>query len=104
MDGLLAALTMFLTIFSGSGAQTTADAPAQEAGAHAQAADACITSTTTVTVPAQRSAVQDLEKCDSIPGKDARNLCYAQASKDSFFCDRICDQNLKNECLQKISA
>jgi hypothetical protein len=96
MDGLLAtALAVFLSIFNGSGA------PA--ADAHAQSADVCVTPSLNATV-AQQYIGREMEKCDSIADKDARNLCYALASKDSFFCDRICDQNLKNNCLTKISS
>ena len=98
MDGLLAtAVAVFLSIFNGSGAPAAADAP------HVQAADVCITPPVNATV-SQQLIGREMEKCDKISDKEARNLCYALASKDSFFCDRICDQKLKSDCLQKISA
>lgn len=95
MKGLLVALTLFMNILSGYGVSHDAT------GGITNLAETNVTSTTTIPLASHKLS-QDLEKCDKIPDMDNRNLCYAETSFDSFFCDRLQEQQLKDECYQKI--
>ncbi|MFH1125851.1 MAG: hypothetical protein V1703_01885 [Candidatus Altiarchaeota archaeon] len=88
MKGLLTVLLLVVNMFNGT-----------------PGVDKATTTTmvTTTTIPeSPHQIVCNLEKCNSVSGQDKKNLCYAQASDDPFFCDRIQEQELKDECYKKI--
>lgn len=88
----MAALTLFMSIFNPGLAvpDGTSDSVQEEF------------STTTTLVSA--TVFKDLEECDLITVVNDRNLCYATATSDSFFCDRIEDTELKNSCYLEITG
>jgi len=96
MEGLLAALALLISVISGS-------PHASDAGSmDLNISEIAINSTPNVSL-APHSVIAKMEKCDKIRDNDERNLCYAKASSDSFFCDRIEDEALSKECKSKIS-
>jgi len=92
MEGLLAAFTLVMSIFNGY-AGVSDDSGALPADFNS----------TVVASPAQQPLAEQLEKCDTVSDSNLRNFCYAEATKDSFFCDRISDEALKKECSRKVS-
>jgi hypothetical protein len=93
MKELLMALSLFMGILNG----------------HTVSIDGSDTATTTTLASAAVSTVPhqielNLCKCDKIPDGNKRNLCYAEASCDPFFCERILEQELKDRCYQQIAA
>lgn len=63
--------------------------------------DVVVNSTTTTTL-IPRSVITELENCDRVPDRDDKNMCYAQAAGDRFFCDRILNAGLRDECLKNL--
>lgn len=70
----------------------------------AGSADSAVNSTTTTTLLISHAVAKELEKCDGLRDRDVKNLCYAKATGDKFFCDRILDDGLREECDQEISG
>ncbi|MDD5111012.1 MAG: hypothetical protein PHG85_00535 [Candidatus Altiarchaeota archaeon] len=94
MNGLLAALTVFIGMLGGNNADDGATSPA-----------AVEINTTTTTMPVSPHVISEkLNTCDKISDTDERNLCYAKATGDRFFCDRIKDSSLKTTCRRIIKT
>jgi len=90
MKELLVALTLFLGMFN--------NIPAENAS----------TTTTTLAsiLPSSESHRIETElcKCDVLKDLDQKNLCYAKASEDVFFCDRVRDDELKKQCYTAVTS
>jgi hypothetical protein len=93
MNELLMALTVVLNMLGG---HVVSDAPASGM------ADVAVNSTATTTLLISHSVARELEKCDLLSGRDAKNNCYAKATGDTFFCNRITDDGLKDECIKAV--
>ncbi|MBM3308895.1 MAG: hypothetical protein FJY77_01445 [Candidatus Altiarchaeales archaeon] len=89
MKELLVALTLFLGMFNNTPGENSST-----------------TTTLASIMPSIESHKIELElcKCDVLKDLDQKNLCYAKASEDVFFCDRVRDDELKKQCYTAVTS